>query len=167
MVTLHIDGTPITLENVIRSQDRLSFTLNGASFEYRFRALSDGGVIIERQESPGIQRRMHVISWQGKNERHVQWNGLEATISELAKTTQNNPELELSPRAPMPGLIRQILVTAGQRIEKGQPLAVMEAMKLQTTLSAGASAIVEAILVKEGEMVSEGAELVRLKETNE
>jgi biotin carboxyl carrier protein len=41
----------------------------------------------------------------------------------------------------------------------------MEAMKVQTTLSAGQEAIVEAVLVREGEVIAEGCELVRLVAT--
>jgi 3-methylcrotonyl-CoA carboxylase alpha subunit len=62
----------------------------------------------------------------------------------------------------MPGLVRQIFVKAGDRVTQGQALAVMEAMKLQITLSAGADATVDTIFVREGEMIAEGTELVRL-----
>ena len=72
----------------------------------------------------------------------------------------------LNPARADAGTVLRILVKAEERVEKGQPLAVMEAMKLQMTLSGGRHATVEAILVKEGEMVAEGAELVRLKEIN-
>ena len=63
----------------------------------------------------------------------------------------------------MPGLVRQVLVKKGDRVKAGQPLIVMEAMKLQTTLVAGGDGVVEAVLVKESEQVAEGAELVRIK----
>ena len=48
----------------------------------------------------------------------------------------------------MPGVIRQILVKPGDKVKRDQPLVVMEAMKLQTTLTAGGDAKVEAVLVK-------------------
>jgi biotin carboxyl carrier protein len=165
-VTLHIDGKPVALENVTRAKGELSFTFAGKPYAFRSQYMSDGSYVLERQAAPGVWQRMNATAWQGKGGvRHVQLEGLEAKISELASASaQAAGQVELSPRAPMPGLVRQILVKAGERVEKGQPLAVMEAMKLQTTLSAGAAAKVEAILVNEGEMIAEGAELVRLKE---
>jgi acetyl/propionyl-CoA carboxylase alpha subunit len=165
-VTLHIDGKPVTLENVTRAKGELSFILAGKPYSFRGQCLSDGSAVLERQAAPGIWQRMDTVSWQGKGGvRHVQLGGLEARISELTNASKHTvAEASLSPRAPMPGMVRQILVKPGERVEKGQALAVMEAMKLQMTLSAGAAAKVEAVLVKEGEMIAEGAELVRLKE---
>lgn len=164
--TLHIDGKPVTLENVTRAKGELSFSFAGKPYAFRSQYLPDGSTVLERQAVPGVWQRMQVNSWQGKGARHVQLAGLEAKISELANIgAQAAGEMELSPRAPMPGLVRQILVKVGERVEKGQALAVMEAMKLQTTLYAGDSAKVEVILVKVGEMITEGTELVRLKET--
>lgn len=163
--TLHIDGKSVTLENVARGKGEVAFALAGKSYAFRSESLPDGSYVLEHQVKPGVWQRQSFTTWQGKGARHVQLEQLTAKISELAAASQHaHAEAELSPRAPMPGLVRQILVKAGQRVEKGQPLAVMEAMKLQTTLAAGAAAKVEAILVKEGEMITEGTELVRLKE---
>jgi len=62
---------------------------------------------------------------------------------------------------PMPGKIVQILVKEGERVKKGQPLAVLEAMKMEHTLSAPAEATVEAVQVSAGDQVAEGAVVVR------
>ena len=62
---------------------------------------------------------------------------------------------------PMPGKIIQILVKAGDRVKKGQPLAVLEAMKMEHTLSAPADAMVEAVQVAAGDQVADGMVVVR------
>ena len=62
---------------------------------------------------------------------------------------------------PMPGKIIQILVKAGDRVKKGQPLAVLEAMKMEHTLSAPADATVEAVQVAAGDQVADGTVVVR------
>lgn len=99
-----------------------------------------------------------------KGARKVQLGALEARISEIkAGAAATSTAAALSPTAPMPGLIRQVLVKKGEHVKSGQALVVMEAMKLQTTLSAGGDGVVEAILVKPGDLVTEGAELVRIK----
>ena len=62
---------------------------------------------------------------------------------------------------PMPGKIIQILVKAGDRVKKDQPLAVLEAMKMEHTLSAPADATVEAVQVAAGDQVADGTVVVR------
>jgi 3-methylcrotonyl-CoA carboxylase alpha subunit len=56
-----------------------------------------------------------------------------------------------------------LLVEPGARVVKGQPLLILEAMKMEHTTSAPADGICEAFNVAVGEQVSEGAELVRFK----
>ncbi len=163
-VTLHIDGKPVTLEDVVRGKGEVSFTLEGKPYVFRGQSLPDGDYVLERQAAPDMWQRLNAASWQGRSgARHVQLQGLEAKITELAASPKAATEAALSPRAPMPGLVWKILVQVGETVEKNQALAVMEAMKLQMTLYAGAAAKVEAILVSEGEMIAEGTELVRLK----
>ena len=68
--------------------------------------------------------------------------------------------------APMPGIVKLIRVRPGDSVEKGQALAVMEAMKMELTLSASRAGVVESVLVGEGEQVSAGAVLVMLQQEN-
>ena len=64
--------------------------------------------------------------------------------------------------APMPGKVVAILAAVGQRVTQGQPLAVMEAMKMEHTLTAPRDGVVEALLYGVGDQVGEGSELLRL-----
>jgi 3-methylcrotonyl-CoA carboxylase alpha subunit len=66
--------------------------------------------------------------------------------------------------APMPGKVIQLLVKAGEAVTRGQPLAVLEAMKMEHTLSAPADAVVAAIEVATGDQVGEGAVILRFAE---
>ena len=63
--------------------------------------------------------------------------------------------------APMPGKIAQILVRPGDTVKKGQPLAVLEAMKMEHTLSAPADALVATVDAAAGDQVGEGAIILR------
>lgn len=65
--------------------------------------------------------------------------------------------------APMPGIVKLIRVSPGDAVEKGQALAVMEAMKMELTLSASRAGVIESVLVGEGEQVTAGAVLVMLQ----
>ena len=64
--------------------------------------------------------------------------------------------------APMPGKIISIAVKAGDGVTKGQPLLVMEAMKMEHTISAPADGKVEELFYAVGDQVAEGAELVAI-----
>lgn len=66
--------------------------------------------------------------------------------------------------APMPGVVRAVLVIAGQVVQAGDRLAVLEAMKMEHSLTASHDAIVAEILVTEGAQVEAGTALVRLEE---
>ncbi|HET7811925.1 MAG TPA: acetyl-CoA carboxylase biotin carboxylase subunit [Steroidobacteraceae bacterium] len=64
--------------------------------------------------------------------------------------------------APMPGRILSVLVTAGERVARGAPLMIMEAMKMEHTVKAPADGVVEKLMCGEGDQVREGAELLKL-----
>ena len=64
--------------------------------------------------------------------------------------------------APMPGKVIAFLAEPGQAVRQGQPLAVMEAMKMEHTISAPRDGTVEALLYAVGDQVLEGEALLRL-----
>jgi len=66
--------------------------------------------------------------------------------------------------APMPGLVRRMLASAGQAVEAGQRLAVLEAMKMEHALTAPRDGVVAEVLAAEGAQVEAGAALIRLEE---
>ncbi|TCP08155.1 acetyl/propionyl/methylcrotonyl-CoA carboxylase subunit alpha [Caldimonas thermodepolymerans] len=65
--------------------------------------------------------------------------------------------------APMPGKLIALHVQPGQRVAKGQALAVMEAMKMEHSIVAPADGVVQELLYGVGDQVDEGAELLRLQ----
>ena len=65
--------------------------------------------------------------------------------------------------APMPGKVLSFAVKAGDKVSRGQALAIMEAMKMEHTIAAPADGVVAEILYAPGDQVQEGAELLRLQ----
>ncbi len=64
--------------------------------------------------------------------------------------------------APMPGKVVSFSVKAGDKVSKGQPLAVMEAMKMEHTIAAPADGVVLELLYAPGDQVTEGSELLKI-----
>ena len=64
--------------------------------------------------------------------------------------------------SPMPGDITQILVRAGQQVEAGDPLCVLDAMKMKNTIHAPQTGTIAEVYVSEGDSVEYGTHLFRL-----
>lgn len=64
--------------------------------------------------------------------------------------------------APMPGRVLRVMVEAGTTVVAGQPLVVIEAMKMENALTAARDGVVEEVAVTEGISVEAGRLLVRI-----
>lgn len=65
--------------------------------------------------------------------------------------------------APMPGVIQSILVSAGQQVKKGDPLLILEAMKMENMIKAPADATIATINVTKAQSVEKNATLIRFE----
>ena len=85
-------------------------------------------------------------------------SGIQESSSVMA-----DPDNDKEIGASIPGNIIKILVKTGDEIKKGQSLIVIEAMKMETNVTANVSGAVEGIFVKEGQRVKTGELLLKLK----
>lgn len=63
-------------------------------------------------------------------------------------------------KAPMPGLIVDLRVKAGDTVKAGDPLLVLEAMKMENIIKASGDAVVKLVKVKKGDSVEKGQLLI-------
>ena len=97
---------------------------------------------------------------------YLEWNG------ELQAITAFDPiaEVEASHHhhggltAPMNGSIVRVLVEAGQNVEAGATLVVLEAMKMEHSIRAQQAGVVKGLFCAEGDMVNEGTVLLEMEE---
>ncbi len=75
-----------------------------------------------------------------------------------AKTTHAIADI----KAPMPGLVVQVLVQPGEAVRKGQPLLILEAMKMENIIKAPGDATVEEVFAEAGQAVEKNQLLLRL-----
>jgi pyruvate carboxylase len=76
--------------------------------------------------------------------------GLEGVKKARAKAEDGNPR---HIAAPMPGAIATVAVKVGQRVHKGNPLVSIEAMKMETALTADRDGVIAKVLVSPGDRV--------------
>ncbi|WP_395764485.1 acetyl/propionyl/methylcrotonyl-CoA carboxylase subunit alpha [Stutzerimonas balearica] len=115
-------------------------------------------------EQEGL-RRQHRAIRRGDN-LYLEWDG------ELRCVQRVDPiaEAEASHAhhggltAPMNGSIVRVLVEAGQHVEAGAALVVLEAMKMEHSIRAPQAGVVKGLYCSEGELVSEGTALVELED---
>ena len=110
----------------------------------------------EQRLSAHIYRRgetVHVFARQGATQITV--------IDQLAHAGEAHGEAGRL-TAPMPGKVVSFAVKAGDKVSKGQALAVMEAMKMEHTIAAPADGVVQEVLYAPGDQVTEGAELLKM-----
>ncbi len=93
-----------------------------------------------------------------KVEMKDHWDQLIDKMGLSATPTQKISEI----KAPMPGLVLSVEVEAGQEIEKGDTLLVLEAMKMENVIKAPGEGVVKSIPVQTGEAVEKNALLVLL-----
>lgn len=79
--------------------------------------------------------------------------GLSAASSQLVKDIT----------APMPGLVLEIEVEAAQSVQKGDPLLILEAMKMENVLKSPGDGIIKNIIVSKGDAVEKGQILIELE----
>jgi 3-methylcrotonyl-CoA carboxylase alpha subunit len=87
--------------------------------------------------------------------------------SRVIKRTPRHPTRQAaseqaSANSPMPGKVLKILVETGQNVSAGDPLIILEAMKMEHTMRAAVNGVVEAILVRPGEVIGPGQMLVQV-----
>jgi biotin carboxyl carrier protein len=139
-VRCRIDGRALEADAVEVAPGAYSILLGGESFEVRVTPAHDG----LRVDSAGHEFAARVRdprAWRGQRGSSVEVEGRQQVF------------------APMPGKVVRLLVQAGDKIEAGKGVLVVEAMKMQNEIRAPKSGIVEKLLVKEGQAVNAGEAL--------
>ena len=114
--------------------------------------LSYEALVEEREGEYGVVLRGELYTVRVQEERT--WEP--ATSPSIASTTRGETLIE----APMPGVVVEVLVPAGQVVRAGEALLVLEAMKMENSLSCPRDGVVQAVRVAAGDHVERGQVLV-------
>jgi propionyl-CoA carboxylase alpha chain len=125
---------------------RLKLTINGEEFHFRLKYL--GNFI--KAAFCGIVRTFEIY-----NPR--EWKLSQFMSAPSARDAEDILE------CPMPGLVVDVKVTAGEMVFRGQELVILESMKMESAVSSPGDGLIEAVLVKPGDAVESGMVLIRFK----
>ncbi|MBO0726183.1 MAG: biotin/lipoyl-binding protein, partial [Blastocatellia bacterium] len=133
--------------------------VSDSNFTAQALSLSPDGVI--RIEIDGVQRSFKIV--EAGDELYVH----SSLGSRVIRRPPRHPMCQAateraSANSPMPGKALKILVEAGQNVSAGDPLIILEAMKMEHTMRALIDGVVEAVLVSEGEVVRPGQILIQI-----
>lgn len=110
-------------------------------------------------------QRKSLQSWVENEKVHIfsdEGSGSITLIDPMAHV-EGDSQAAGSLKSPMPGQVVAFKVAAGDEVKRGQPLAVIEAMKIEHTINAPADGVVAELLFTPGDLVADGDELLRLE----
>jgi 3-methylcrotonyl-CoA carboxylase alpha subunit len=151
------DPREIEIEIVARDGAIVRARIDGNEVIAQLEPLADGAAILQIDG-----RRMRILGARKRNSILIAAGPASFEFAPIEGRTGASRHGLAAPEvtAPMPGKILKLLVAEGDSVEHGQGLAVLEAMKMETTLYAESAAIVKKIRVGAGEMVDHGAVII-------
>lgn len=97
------------------------------------------------------------------NKYHIQLaDQYDQLIRKMGLQVKTNQQIK-DIKAPMPGLVLEIMVEAGQFVAVGDPLLILEAMKMENVIKAQGEGVIKDIVVKQGAAVEKGQLLIVLE----
>ena len=114
---------------------------------------------VSKPNSVGIVTVYFKVNGQGRTVK-VRDESIKVVTVQNTKADKNNAS---QIGAPLQGLLSTVLVKKGDAIVKNQPLFIIEAMKMETTITATENAVINKVFLKEGTMVNSDDLVVELK----
>lgn len=135
-----VDDHPFEADVIEVAANTYSVLVSGQAYEVRVEPAA-GGIRIHAGAREFRAEIEDPRAWRGRHGGTLEAEGRQQVI------------------APMPGKVVRLLVSQGQKVETGQGLIVVEAMKMQNEIRSPKSGIVEKIVVVEGQTVNAGEPL--------
>jgi biotin carboxyl carrier protein len=133
-----LDGAAIDADAIEIAPGIFSVLFNGESHEVRIAPNPDGSLTIQDGPNEFKAEVADPRSWRGRKQGAAELEGRQKIV------------------APMPGKVIRLLVKPGDKVEAGQGLLVVEAMKMQNEVKSPKTGTVEKLLAREGQPVNAG-----------
>jgi biotin carboxyl carrier protein len=165
--TLRIAGRDIPLDIDLTGEGTLSGTVDGREVKGSCRVISENRVLVELDG-----KVVNAFLAEGPDGMLVHAGGIAYLVQDAdtlsrAGSKRRGKELPQSVTPPMPAVVVRIMASPGDRVEKGQAVAVVSAMKMETTLQAPYAGTVAKVNTAEGEKVMPGQILMDIERDEE
>jgi len=136
--SVSLDGHPVSADVQQVAPYVLSVLLGGQSFELHITPVENGTLKLQYGPHEFSAQVDDPRSWKGRKHSAIEIEGQQQIV------------------APMPGKVVRVLVKAGDVVEAGQGLLVIEAMKMQNEIRSPKGGKIERMLAEEGQTVTAG-----------
>lgn len=137
----------VTIDSIVGSKAKVE--VNGIPFE------------VEMQGSSLVEEALPTVSTEATPATTTPAAPAAETPA-AAPAATSGPDAGTPVKAPLPGVVTKILVSAGQAVKKGDTVLVLEAMKMENNITAEADGSVTGICVSAGDSVMEGTTLLTI-----
>ena len=133
-----LDGKECAADLALVEPNTISVLLGGQAFEIHVTPTVDGQLRLQTGPDEFTAEVQDPRSWRGRKHGPQEAKGRQELLS------------------PMPGKVIRVLVQAGEEVQAGQGVIVVEAMKMQNEIRSPKKGKVERVLAKEGQNVNAG-----------
>jgi 3-methylcrotonyl-CoA carboxylase alpha subunit len=155
-----INGQEVKVQEFSHKGDSVSFILNGKKHFYMLISKDQEFLILDN----GGRFRAAVSSPNRDGDSMIFSNGREALGSAQGKKIKKSGAVSGGLKSPMPGKIFKILKDVGSQVKKGEPILILEAMKMEHSIRSDKDGTIKEIRYKVGELVQGGVTLAEVQE---
>lgn len=157
-----VNNSEYEVQNIKKYENSLTFELGGKSFSFDYLKSNEHHIRFNEPHSDGP---VTVVKLNKANTYQVFAQGNEAIVTVIPKVTSSGQQTltEGSLTSPMPGKVFKVLKSAGETVNSGDAILILEAMKMEHTIRAQKDGTIKEIFFKEGEQVDGGVNLVEIE----
>lgn len=144
-----INGKEIALDIYTESPQQVNVIHEGKSYNVLIHKVNKE----EKEITLSVNGKATTLKLRSQTELLLKSLGLDAALVQKIDSV----------KAPMPGLIHTIFVSEGQAVKKGDPVIILEAMKMENIIKSPGDGIIGKILVESKASVDKGAILLRFQ----
>ena len=133
--------------------------INGEKYDAKIKKYKNFQVVVEVN---GIDYEIELEKTDRRKTEIVRSEKTRPALDVVKTTSKPVTASEGSVLAPIPGLVLRVLVKEGDNINAGDPVLILEAMKMESEIASTATGIIKTINVKEGTSVQEGETLIEV-----